>query len=239
MRVLVVEDDPRMARLLGRVLHEAGHAFDTAFDGANALERASSATYDLILLDIRLPVLDGFAVCRSLRARNSSTPILVLSARSELADRIQALRDGADDYLAKPFAVEELKARVAALLRRGSLPAVVALTVGGIQLDRRQRLVQVRGRTIELTAKEYALLEFFLLNRSRVVTRAEIAEHVWDDRFDPFSNLIEVYVGRLRQKIDATAPGASSFLTTRRGEGYYVEDGSPADSRRAQRIRFT
>jgi two-component system, OmpR family, copper resistance phosphate regulon response regulator CusR len=228
MRILVVEDDPRMARLLERILQEAGHGADTAVDGAKALECASMTTYDLILLDIMLPVLDGLAVCRSLRARNSSTPILMLSARSELRDRIQGLHDGADDYMAKPFAVEELRARVGALLRRRSLPAVIALTVGGIRIDRRRRLVEVRGHTIELTVKEYALLEFLLLNRSRVVTREEIATHVWDERFDPFSNLIEVYVGRLRQKIDGAAPGAPSFLTTRRGEGYFVDDGARA-----------
>jgi len=228
MRILVVEDDPRMARLLERVLRDAGHAVETATDGAKALERACAATYDLILLDILLPVLDGLAVCRSLRTRNSSTPILMLSARSELRDRIQGLHDGADDYMAKPFSVEELRARVGALLRRRSLPAVIALTVGGIRLDRRRRLVEVRGQTIELTVKEYALLEFLLLNRSRVLTREEIATHVWDERFDPFSNLIEVYVNRLRQKIDGAAPGAPSFLTTRRGEGYFVDDGARA-----------
>jgi len=227
MRILVVEDDPRMAQLLNRALREAGYAVDTVVDGAKALERASSTSYDLILLDIVLPVIDGLTVSRTLRARNSSTPILMLSARSEITDRIQGLHDGADDYMAKPFAVEELRARIGALLRRRSLPAVIALTVGDIRLDRGRRLVQVRGRTIELTAKEYALLEYLLLNRNRVVTRAEIAEHVWDEKFDPFSNLIEVYVGRLRQKIDAATPlGSPSFLTTRRGEGYYVEDGT-------------
>jgi DNA-binding response OmpR family regulator len=229
MRILVVEDDSRMSRLLDRILRDAGYAaVDTATNGATALQRASSSTYDLILLDVILPGLDGLTVCRSLRTRNSSTAILILSARSELRDRIQGLHDGADDYMAKPFDVEELLARVGALLRRRSLPALLTLTVGDIRIDRRQRLVSVRGQTIELTTKEYALLEYLLLNQSRVVTRAEIAEHVWDKDFDPFSNLIEVYVGRLRQKIDGAAPGAPSFLTTRRGDGYYVAGGSPA-----------
>ena len=138
---------------------------------------------------------------------------------------MRGLNEGADDYLAKPFAVEELRARVSALLRRRSLPAQITLTVGDIRLDRGKRSVEVRGRVVELTGKEYSLLEYILLNRGRIVTRREIAEHVWDEHFDPFSNLIEVYVGRLRQKIDASSPaGAASFLTTRRGEGYFVED---------------
>jgi two-component system copper resistance phosphate regulon response regulator CusR len=149
----------------------------------------------------------------------------MLSARSEIADRVRGLEEGADDYLPKPFAVEELRARVGALLRRRSLPAQITLKVGDIRLDRAKHSVEVRGRLVELTAKEYSLLEYILLNRGRIVTRREIAEHVWDEHFDPFSNLIEVYVGRLRQKIDAfSKPGEASFLTTRRGEGYYVED---------------
>ncbi|HWZ84607.1 MAG TPA: response regulator transcription factor [Thermoanaerobaculia bacterium] len=225
MRVLVVEDDPRMAGLLRRALRESGYAVDVVGDGNEAAEQASFGTYDLMILDILLPGLDGFAVCRALRAVNATMPILMLSARSEIADRVRGLEEGADDYLPKPFAVEELRARVGALLRRRSLPTQITLKVGDIRLDRGMRSVQVRGRTVELTGKEYSLLEYILLNRGRVVTRREIAEHVWDEHFDPFSNLIEVYVGRLRQKIDAMArPGEASFLTTRRGEGYFVED---------------
>jgi two-component system copper resistance phosphate regulon response regulator CusR len=178
-----------------------------------------------MILDILLPGMDGFAVCRAVRAGESPMPILMLSARSEIADRVRGLDEGADDYLPKPFAVEELRARVGALLRRRSLPTQITLTVGDIRLDRGKRSVEVRGRTVELTGKEYSLLEYILLNRGRVVTRREIAEHVWDEHFDHFSNLIEVYVGRLRQKIDApTKPSEASFLTTRRGEGYFVED---------------
>lgn len=225
MRILVVEDDPRMARLLSRALREAGYAVDVVGTGTEAVEQGSFGSYDLMILDILLPGLDGFAVCRTLRAEKVVTPVLMLSARSEIGDRVRGLNEGADDYLPKPFAVEELRARVAALLRRRSLPTQITLTVGAIRLDRGKRSVQVRGRTVELTGKEYALLEYLLLNRGRIVTRNEIAEHVWDEHFDPFSNLIEVYVGRLRQKIDAGAPpGEASFLTTRRGEGYFVED---------------
>ena len=225
MRILVVEDDTRMASLLSRALRESGYAVDVVGDGGEAVDHAAYGTYDLMILDILLHGIDGFAVCRSVRRSESTLPILMLSARSEIADRVRGLNEGADDYLAKPFAVEELRARVSALLRRRSLPAQITLTVGDIRLDRGKRSVEVRGRVVELTGKEYSLLEYILLHRGRIVTRREIAEHVWDEHFDPFSNLIEVYVGRLRQKVDASSPaGAASFLTTRRGEGYFVED---------------
>jgi DNA-binding response OmpR family regulator len=230
MRILVVEDDPRMASLVSRALRESGYAVDVVGHGAEAAVQGATAAYDLLVLDILLPGKDGFAVCRELRAASIATPILILSARSEIADRVRGLELGADDYLPKPFAVSELRARVAALMRRRSLPPQITLTVGSVRVDRGRRSVVVRGRIVELTGKEYALLEYLLLNRGRLVTRQEIAEHVWDDHFDPFTNLIEVYVGRLRQKIDG--PGAErkpSFLTTRRGEGYLVED-LPQDS---------
>ena len=214
-----------MARLLSRALRESGHAVDLVAAGEQAVDYAAFGTYDLMVLDILLDGMNGFEVCRAVRRAESKMPILMLSARSEIADRVRGLNLGADDYLPKPFAVEELRARVGALLRRRSLPAQITLTVGDIRVDRGKRSVEVRGRVVELTAKEYSLLEYILLNRGRIVTRREIGEHVWDEHFDPFSNLIEVYVGRLRQKIDAGArPGETSFLTTRRGEGYYVED---------------
>lgn len=224
MRILVVEDDPRMASLLSRALREFGYAVDIVGDGNEAVEQGLLGSHDLVVLDILLPGMNGFDVCRRLRTVLTATPILMLSARSEIADRVRGLDLGADDYLPKPFAIEELRARVAALMRRRSLPQQLTLTVGSIRLDRGKRVVEAHGQIVELTAKEYALLEYLLLNRGRVVTRQEIAEHVWDERFDPFSNLIEVYVGRLRQKIDAMPSGRSpSFLTTRRGEGYLVE----------------
>jgi two-component system copper resistance phosphate regulon response regulator CusR len=214
-----------MASLLSRALREFGYAVDVAGDGLDAVERSRFGGYDLVVLDILLPGLDGFSVCTEIRRSMSETPILMLSARSEIADRVHGLEIGADDYMAKPFAMDELRARVAALLRRRSLPQQISLTVGSIRLDRGRRLAEVRGRAVELTAKEYSLLEYLLLNRGRVVSRREIAEHVWDEHFDPFSNLIEVYVGRLRQKLDAAEGRESgSFLRTRRGEGYFVED---------------
>ncbi len=214
-----------MASLVSRALRESGYAVDVVGDGAEAVEQGATSPYDLVVLDILLPGKDGFAVCRELRTANVPTPILMLSARSEIADRVRGLELGADDYLPKPFAVSELRARVAALMRRRSLPPQITLAVGRVRVDRGRRSVEVRGRLVELTGKEYALLEYLLLNRGRLVTRQEIAEHVWDDHFDPFSNLIEVYVGRLRQKLDAPpVERKPSFLTTRRGEGYLVED---------------
>lgn len=214
-----------MASLLSRALRESGYAVDVVGDGKGAFEQGAFGNYDLMILDILLPGMSGFEVCRELRAAEVSTPVLMLSARSEIADRVRGLGLGADDYLPKPFAVAELRARVGALLRRRCLPPQILLAVGNVHLDRGRRSVEVRGKLVELTSKEYSLLEYLLLNRGRLVTRQEIAEHVWDDRFDSFSNLIDVYVGRLRHKIDG--PGtdhASSFLSTRRGEGYCVED---------------
>jgi DNA-binding response OmpR family regulator len=228
VRILVVEDDARMASLLSRALREAGYAVDVVSDGVTAVQRGSAGGYDLVVLDILLPGIDGFTVCQKLRAASTMTPILMLSARSEIADRVRGLGLGADDYLPKPFAVEELRARVAALLRRRSLPQQITLTAGDIRIDRTRRSVDVRGTAVDLTSKEYALLEYLLLNRGRMVSRQEIADHVWDETFDPMSNLIDVYVGRLRQKLDPlSTQGTGSFLTTRRGEGYCVEEARP------------
>ena len=215
-----------MAGILSRALRDTGYAVDVASDGVHAADQAAMVPYDLMVLDVLLPGIDGFAVCQRVRGAQGRVPILMVSARSEVADRVHGLDLGADDYLPKPFSLEELRARVGALLRRRTLPQQITLTVGPVRLDRTRRTVQVRRRTVELTAKEYALLEYLLLNRGRVVTRREIAEHVWDEHFDPFSNLIEVYVGRLRQKIDAGSDARNSFLKTRRGEGYLVEDGA-------------
>ena len=158
-----------MASLLSRALRESGYAVDVVGDGADAVEQSTHASYDLVVLDILLPGLNGFEVCRSLRAAKASVPILMLSARSEIADRVRGLDLGADDYLAKPFAMAEFRARVAALLRRRDLPPQITLTVGSIRLDRARRLVAVHDHDVELTAKEYSLLEYLLLNRGRLV----------------------------------------------------------------------
>src|SRR5262249_7234762 len=152
--------------------------------GLQAADQAMMVPYDLMVLDVLLPGMDGFAVCQKVRGAHGKMPILMLSARSEIGDRVRGLDLGADDYLPKPFAVEELRARVGALLRRRTLPHQITLTVGAIRLDRSKRTAYVRGRAVELTAKEYSLLEYLLLNRGRIVTRREIAEHVWDEHFD-------------------------------------------------------
>lgn len=222
LRILVVEDEPRMGRLLGKLLRESGFAVDVVGSGETALEHVQVSSYDLIVLDILLPGMDGLNVCREIRSEGLAAPILVISALSEITDRVRGLELGADDYLPKPFAIEELRARVFALLRRRSHPPQETLTVGRLRLNRWRRLVSIEDRNVELTAKEYALLEFLLLNCGRIVTREEISEHVWDASFDPFSNLIEVYIGRLRQKIDCRTGNSESFVTTRRGEGYLV-----------------
>jgi two-component system copper resistance phosphate regulon response regulator CusR len=228
MRVLLVEDDPRMARFVARGMREQCYAVDVAADGEDALFRAAVNDYDLIVLDVMIPVRDGFEVCRDLRARESRTPILMLTARDAVEDRILGLDAGADDYLTKPFAFGELLARARALLRRAAAVRPAALSVADLTVDTAGQRVWRSGREVRLTAKEYALLEFLVLNAGRVVGRAEIAEHVWDERYDPFTNLIEVYINRLRQKIDA--PSLQPLIHTRRGAGYVVEsrtDGEP------------
>jgi DNA-binding response OmpR family regulator len=203
-----------------------GHAVDLVATGEQAVDYATQATYDLIVLDVRLPGIDGFAACRRIRRARRSVPILMVSARSDVADRVRGLELGADDYLTNPLALEEFLARVRALLRRREVPHRVTLTVGAIRLDRSRHRAHVGQRTVELTSREFAVLEYLLLNRGRVVTRTQIAEHVWNEDYDPASNLVDVFVGRLRKKIDQPADRDNSFLTTLRGVGYRVLDGS-------------
>lgn len=223
MRILLVEDEPDAAKMLAKGLREHTYAVDVATDGEKALEQAFINDYDLILLDVMLPGKDGFAVCRELRASGASLPILMLTARDAVEDRITGLDRGADDYLVKPFDFHELLARVRALLRRGPALKPEIITLADLQLDTRARLVWRNHALVELTAKEYALIEYLARRAGEVVTRTDIAEHVWDENFDPFSNLIEVYIQRLRRKID---DGHSlKLIRTRRGEGYTLSDG--------------
>lgn len=222
MRVLLVEDEARMARFITRGLREQAYAVDVALDGEDALYQASINTYDVIILDVMIPEKDGFEVCRELRAAGQRTPILMLTARDAVEDRIAGLDTGADDYLTKPFEFGELLARLRALLRRGSEIRPENITVADLEIDTRGQRVWRGRRAIELTTKEYALLEYLARNAGKVVGREEIAEHVWDENFDPFSNLIEVYVNRLRRKIDDG--GERSLIQTRRGAGYMLQD---------------
>jgi len=220
MRILLVEDEPDAAQMLAKGLREQSYAVDVATDGEAAVYQAGVNDYDLVILDVMLPLKDGFQVCRELRAEGLTFPILMLTARDAPPDRVAGLDMGADDYLTKPFDFHELLARLRALLQRG--PALRPETVGvaDLSIDMRARRVRRGGRQIELTAKEYALLEYLARRAGEVVSRAEIAEHVWEENFDPFSNLIEVYVQRLRRKIDEGH--APKLLRTRRGEGYVL-----------------
>jgi two-component system, OmpR family, copper resistance phosphate regulon response regulator CusR len=222
MRILLVEDEPDAARMVAKGLREQTYAVDVVADGESACFQAAVADYDAIVLDVLLPRQDGFAVCRSLRGAGQSVPILMLTARDGVESRIEGLDCGADDYLTKPFAFGELVARLRALVRRAAKPLLPErLRVAELELDTRAHRVWTGGREVLLTAREYALVEYLARHAGCVVGRAEIAEHVWDERYDPFSNVIEVYVRRLRRKLDA--PGRESLIRTRRGEGYALE----------------
>ena len=218
MRILVVEDDCVAAAVLSKGLREHTYAVDVAADGSTALEQASINDYDLIVLDILMPGISGLEVCRRLRAEGIAAPILMLTARGEPDQRVEGLDVGADDYLAKPYHFPELLARVRALLRRGPALTPSVLSFHDLTVDTRARRVERAGRAIALTTKEYALLEYLLRRPGEVVGRADIAEHVWDDSFDPMSNLIEVYIQRLRRKIDDLHP--VKLIHTQRGAGY-------------------
>ena len=220
MRILLVEDEMDAARMLAKGLREHAYAVDVAYDGVEALNKLYANTYDLVVLDLMLPQKDGMDVCREARSSGYATPILMLTALDEVQYRIRGLDCGADDYVTKPFDFGELLARIRALLRRGPALQETLLQVGDLSIDTRARRVERDGQPIELTAKEYALLEYLARRSGEVVGRSDISEHVWEENYDPFSNLIEVYVQRLRRKID-TGRGPK-LIHTRRGEGYQL-----------------
>ena len=221
MRILLVEDDVRISNFVAKGLRENAYAVDTAADGQDALYQASINDYDIIILDVMIPKKDGFAVCGELRSSGLKTPILMLTARDAIDDRISGLDYGADDYLVKPFDFKELLARLRALMRRNVELRPPKIVVADLQIDTTAQKVCRGGREIQLTTKEYALLEFLARQHNKVVGRAEIAEHVWDENFDAFSNLIEVYIKRLRTKIDDGFE--VRLIHTRRGAGYILE----------------
>ena len=220
MRILLIEDEADAAQILAKGLRRQSYAVDIVGDGEAGLYEASVNDYDLIILDCMLPRKDGLAVCRELRAQGSAVPVLMLTARDDVEDRIAGLDTGADDYLTKPFHFHELLARMRALLRRGKALRPENIVIADLVVDTRAHVVKRNGRLIELTSREYALLEYLARRSGEVVGRAEIAEHVWDLHFDPFSNLIEVYVQRLRRKLDDGF--AQKLIHTRRGEGYLL-----------------
>jgi two-component system copper resistance phosphate regulon response regulator CusR len=221
MRILLVEDEPSAARFIAKGLREARHAVDVAGDGLAAAEQCQQSDYDAVILDVMLPGKDGFAVCRELRAAGSDVPVLMLTARDAIDDRVAGLDAGADDYLTKPFDFRELLARVRALTRRDRRPLSPSrIAIRHVVIDIPSQRVWAAGREVTLTRREYALLEYLARRAGDVVGRADISEHVWDERYDPFSNVVDVYVQRLRRKLD-TADEAS-LIRTRRGQGYQL-----------------
>ncbi|GAC1459072.1 MAG: response regulator transcription factor [Ktedonobacterales bacterium] len=221
MHILVVEDEQRLATLLRRVLMEERHVVDIATDGASGLNLAASEGYDLVILDLMLPGMDGLDICRTLRASRIQVPILMLTARGAVEDRVAGLEVGADDYLTKPFAMKELLARVKALLRRGHPPgADTQLQVGDLTLDLLRHEARRGSQVIQLTAKEFALLEFLMRHPGQVLSRTQIMDHVWRYDMDALSNVVDIYVHYLRTKVDHGFP--RSLITTVRGVGYKI-----------------
>jgi two-component system, OmpR family, response regulator len=227
VRLLIVEDDSRMAALLKRALEEDGYAVDVSADGQEALWLGRENDYDAIMLDAMLPGLDGFEIVRRWRANRRWAPVLMVTARAGVPARIEGLDAGADDYLAKPFSFDELSARIRALVRRGTVARPAILEARDLRLDPGARRVSRAGTEIDLTAKEFALLELLMRRRGEVLTRAYILEHVWDFAYDPTSNVIDQYIGSLRRKVDR--PFGRCDIETVRGAGYRLVDSADAD----------
>lgn len=221
MRILLVEDEKKIASFIERGLKAHRYTVDIAADGENGLELAQVNPYDLIILDIMLPGKDGITVCKELRDQQIDSPVMMLTAKSSVSDKVHALNCGADDYLVKPFSFEEFTARVAALMRRTRKEKTAVLTVGGIVLDQLTHKVQKLDKEIILTPKEYSLLEYFMLNVDQVITRTMISEHVWNESFDSFSNIIDVFINSLRSKLDSDRK--KSCIKTIRGVGYVLD----------------
>jgi heavy metal response regulator len=221
MRILVVEDEAKVGSFIRRALEEESYAVDLCADGPGSLDLARDSSYDLIILDVMLPGMSGLQVLETLRKEKVKTPVLILTARAQVDQRVKGLDAGADDYLTKPFAIEELLARVRALLRRGAGEGTGLLKIEDLLLNPATRDVTRGGQRIELTSKEYALLEYFMRNAGRVLTRPMIAEHVWNLDFDTFTNVIDVYVNYLRNKIDRGRE--RKLIHTIRGSGYVLK----------------
>jgi two-component system OmpR family response regulator len=222
MRLLVVEDDPKLASFIVKGFRQSGFAVDHYADGSEGLSHALGEPYDVAVIDIMLPGLDGLSLVQELRKRKVMTPVLILSAKATVDDRVRGLRSGGDDYLTKPFAFAELLARVEALVRRGTqTPEPSTLTVADLSLDLLGRKVTRAGKKIELQAREFALLEYLMRNAGRVVTKAMILNHIWDYSFDPQTNVVDVLVCRLRNKVDKDFDG--KLVKTRRGLGYVLD----------------
>ena len=226
MRILLVEDEKKLAGFIRRALREDGHAVDLCHDGDAGLQRIGSEDYDAIILDLMLPGRGGLEILGDLRAKGKSTPVLILTARDSLQDRVTGLDRGADDYLTKPFALDELRARVRALLRRGKSGPSTALQFSDLSMDLVDRSVRRGKRPVVLTQKEFALLEYFLRNPRRVLTRTSIAEHVWDYNFDWGSNVVDVFVDGVRRKLEESKE--TRLIHTLRGVGYVLKEADDA-----------
>jgi DNA-binding response OmpR family regulator len=228
MKLLLVEDESRLAGRISAHLVREGFAVATTADGADALSRARSDDYDCILLDLGLPgPIDGLELCRELRQGGTGTSVLIITARDALGSRIEGLDAGADDYLVKPFALEELSARIRALLRRAARAGPTVLEVHDVRLDTARRVASRAGREFTLTSREYVMLELFMRRPGEPLDRAEISRHVWDDHYDPASNIIDVYIARLRHKLEAQ--GGTRLIHTLRGQGYVFREESEAE----------
>jgi len=221
MRILVVEDEEKIANFIKRGLKEEEYAIDIAYDGEQGHFLATTEVYDLVVLDLMLPKIDGLTLCRKLKEEKNTAPILMLTAKDSVKDKVAGLDSGADDYLTKPFAFEEFLARVRALLRKGK-PQQIKLKVADLELDLLSHKVTRAGKEIELTTKEYALLGYFMRNAGTVVTRTMLSEHVWDISFDSFTNVIDVYINYLRNKIDQNFK--KKLIHTIRGRGYILKE---------------
>ncbi len=222
MRILVVEDEKKIASFIERGLTEQHYSVDVSYDGDDGLYLAEINSYDLLILDIMLPGKDGFAICQALRKKNNDVPILMLTARDDVRDKIYGLDSGADDYLTKPFAFGEFLARVRVLLRRQRASKTTTLKVADLELDQLTHTVTRAGENVELTSTEYALLEYLMIHANQVVTRTMISEHVWDHDFDSFSNVINVYVNYVRKKVDTGF--SKKLIHSVRGRGYVIKD---------------
>ncbi len=222
MRILIVEDDKKVAGFLKKGLKEEQYAVDVCYDGEEALFQSQVNQYDIIILDVMLPKKNGYAVCKQIREEGNLTPILMLTARDQLEDKVKGLQEGADDYLTKPFAFEELLARIKALLRRTQDYKTKTLNVGDLELDPVSRKLTRLGKPFYMTGKEYALLEYLMRNKGRTITQSMIIDHVWDMNFDGLSNVVNVYINHLREKIDKGF--SQKYIHTIRGVGYQIDE---------------
>jgi len=222
MRILLVEDEIKIANFIERGLKEENYVVDVATDGEKAMFLAEINPYDLIILDVMLPHIDGITICRELRKKKINVPILMLTAKNQVRDKVLGLNSGADDYLAKPFYFEELSARIGALLRRNRDDKTGILKIGDLELDQLRHNVKRAGKEIQLSSKEFALLEYLMLNANHVVTRTTISEHVWHEDFDSFTNVIDVFISFLRNKIDKDF--SKPLIHTIHGKGYMIRE---------------